>query len=220
VSPREAPRPPDLPAELATAAPPGSDGHGALNLSGARLHADAGEALALARLHVEESELHGLALEAGKVPGLVLSDVILRGCDLSNVHAGEGSIRRGEIRDSRLVGFALNEGKLADLHVLDTTLAYASLAHSQLRRVLFERVILREASFLEATLAAVEFVACELAGADFRGARLSDCVIRGSSLEGVIGVESLGGLTMPWEDLVGSTAALASALGIAVEPDP
>jgi len=25
---------------------------------------------------------------------------------------------------------------------------------------------------------------------------------------------------MPWEDLVGSTAALASALGIAVEPDP
>jgi uncharacterized protein YjbI with pentapeptide repeats len=85
---------------------------------------------------------------------------------------------------------------------------------------LFERVILREASFLEATLAAVEFVACELAGADFRGARLSDCVIRGSSLEGVIGVESLGGLTMPWEDLVGSTAALASALGIAVEPDP
>jgi uncharacterized protein YjbI with pentapeptide repeats len=203
----------------AVAALPG-DERGALNLSGALVRAGGGEALALARLHVEESELHGVALAAGNVPGLVLRDVILRGCDLSNIHAGQGSIRRCEIRDSRLVGFALSEGKLADVHVLDTTLAYGSFARSQLRRVVFERVILREASFLEASLTSVEFVACELEGADFRGAHLTDCVMRGSSLEGLVGVESLRGLTMPWEDLVGSTAALASALGIEVEPDP
>ncbi len=201
-------------------AAPEGDERGALNLSGALVRAGAGEALALTRLHVEESELHGVAIAAGKLPGLVLRDVILRGCDLSNIDAGEGSIRRTELRDSRLVGFSLSEGKLADVQVQGTTLAYASFAHAQLRRVVFERVILREASFLEATLTAVEFLSCELEGADFRGARLTDCVMRGSSLEGVVGVESLRGLTMPWEDLVGSTGALASAFGIAVEPDP
>ncbi|HEX3615671.1 MAG TPA: hypothetical protein VHU61_03970 [Solirubrobacteraceae bacterium] len=42
--------------------------------------------------------------------------------------------------------------------------------------------------------------------------------MRGSSLEGVVGVESLRGLTMPWSDLVASTAALAAAAGITIEP--
>jgi hypothetical protein len=42
--------------------------------------------------------------------------------------------------------------------------------------------------------------------------------MRGSSLEGVVGVESLRGLTMPWSDLVASTGALAAAAGITIEP--
>jgi hypothetical protein len=92
-----------------------------------------------------------------------------------------------------------------------------SFAHSALRRVAFENVNLREASFLETRLTSVSFSGCDLTGADFRGARLKECTIRGSSLDGVVGVESLRGLTMPWVDLVGSVEALAAALGIEVE---
>ncbi len=65
----------------------------------------------------------------------------------------------------------------------------------------------------------MSFEGCDLTGADFRGARLKECTIRGTSLDAVVGVESLRGLTMPWTDLVGSVAALAAALGIAVEAD-
>ena len=54
---------------------------------------------------------------------------------------------------------------------------------------------------------------------DCCGAKLRDCVIRGSSLDQVLGVESLSGVSMPWSDVVGSAAALASALGIAIESD-
>ena len=32
---------------------------------------------------------------------------------------------------------------------------------------------------------------------------MSGCAIRGSSLEDVLGVESLSGLQMPWSDLLG-----------------
>jgi uncharacterized protein YjbI with pentapeptide repeats len=39
----------------------------------------------------------------------------------------------------------------------------------------------------------VSFVDCELAGADFRGAKLEACTMRGTTLEGVTGVESLAG---------------------------
>jgi uncharacterized protein YjbI with pentapeptide repeats len=174
------------------------------------------DALTASHIHVQESELHGLILGEGVARELLLRDARLRSCDLSNVRARRGEIR---IEESRLVGFAINEGKVEHLRVLDATMMLASLAHSTLRHVVFEKVNLREASFLEARLTSVCFEACDLTGADFRGARLKDCAIRGSSLDGVIGVESLHGLTMPWPDLVGSVEALAAALGIAVESD-
>jgi uncharacterized protein YjbI with pentapeptide repeats len=191
-----------------------------LSLSAVRLRGEHRGRLCVQRLRVEESELDGVALAAGDLSGLLLSDVVLRDCDLSNLHSHHGSIRRTEIRGSRLVGFTFTEGRLQDLHAFDTTMAYASLAYCQLKRVVFERVILRDASFLGARLQSVAFVACDLAGADFRGASLQACTMRESSLEGVIGVDSLRGLEMPWSDVVASAGALAAALGIAVEPEP
>lgn len=128
-------------------------------------------------------------------------------------------MRRVELADSRLVGFALGEGTLEDVRIAGGTAMLGSFAHARLRRVEFERVNLREASFLEAELTSVRFEHCDLTGADFRGARLRECTIRGSSLETIVGVESLRGLAMPSGDLVASAHALAAALGIAVEPD-
>lgn len=128
-------------------------------------------------------------------------------------------MRRVEIHGSRLLGFALTEARVADLSVLDGGMSYASLARSRLERVVFERVNLREASFMEARLRSVAFIDCDLAGADFRGAKLEACTMRATTLEGVIGVESLAGLTMAWPDLVASAAALAAALGISAEAE-
>ena len=177
------------------------------------------DALRAPRIHVQESELRGVTLGEGVVHELLLRDARLKSCDLSNIRVRHGDIRRAEIEESRLVGFSISEGRIEDLRVTGGTLMLASLAHSKLVRVVFEKVNLREASFLEARLTSVCFDGCDLSGADFRGARLKDCTIRGSSLDGVIGVESLRGLTMPWPDLVGSVDALAAALGIAVESD-
>jgi hypothetical protein len=43
--------------------------------------------------------------------------------------------------------------------------------------------------------------------------------MRGSTLDGLAGIESLRGLSMPWPDLVASAGALAGALGIGVVED-
>lgn len=188
-----------------------------LVLSEALVERHGRDALSTHRVRVQESELRGLTLGEGTVTQLVLSDARLLGCDLSNIRARSGAIRRVELSDSRLVGFSLGEGRVEDLRVAGGTMMLCSFAHSALRRVTFERVNLREASFLETQLASVSFDGCDLTGADFRGARLKQCTIRGSSLDGVLGVEALRGLTMPWTDLVGSVAALAAALGIGVE---
>ena len=212
------PKPPDFDEPDATTLPAG-DAVDELALSGALVSAAGRAPLLVARLRVEESELRGVALAPGELSALALRDVILRDCDLSNLHCRQGSMRRVEIRASRLLGFALTEASLQDLGVLDSAVAYASFARSKLQRVVFERANLRDASFMEARLQSVSFIDCELAGADFRGAKLESCTMRGTTLQGVTGVESLGGLTMAWSDLVASAAALASALGIAAQED-
>ena len=210
--------PPDLP-ELEPRQLPASGHIGDLQLEGALVERSGGEPLSVDRVRIAESELRGVTLEAGPAPGLLLTDALLRDCDLSNLDARGSSIRRTEVRQSRLVGFSVSEGTVEDLRVVDTSLALASFAFAGLRNVAFERVNLVEASFMQARLEAVEFIDCTLAGTDFRRAQLRGCVIRGSSLDGVLGVDSLAGLTMPWADVVASAAALASALEIAVEAD-
>jgi uncharacterized protein YjbI with pentapeptide repeats len=172
-----------------------------------------------ARVQVRESKLEGVTLAAGAVPGMTLSDVVLSDCDLSNVDGRGGLLRRVAVHTSRLVGTGFSETGIQDLRVVDSSMMLASFAAARLRSVVFERVNLSEASFLEARLNDVAFIDCDLRGADFRGARMIDCSISGSSLDGLLGVDSLSGLTMPWPDLLASAAALATALGITIESD-
>jgi uncharacterized protein YjbI with pentapeptide repeats len=206
---------PDLP-ELQELALP-SDG-GAVDLSGA-LVAGGGAAVAVTRVRVSESELRGVVLEPGHLPGLALADVIMRDCGMSNVDAREGRLSRVEMHRSQLVGFGLTRGDVRDLRVVDSSLQLASFASATLRNVVFERVNLAEASFMHARLESVTFVDCRLQGADFRHVKLTGCAIRGASLEGVLGVECLRGLRMPWPDVLASAGALAAALGIDVAAD-
>jgi uncharacterized protein YjbI with pentapeptide repeats len=190
-----------------------------LVLDGALVERHDLEPLCADRIVVTESELRGVAIDADHAPGLRLSDVVLRACDLSNVDGREGSLRRVDIHGSRLVGFSLAGGTIQNLRVVDSSLALASLAFSKLKDVVFERVDLGEASFMEAQLESVTFIDCKLAGTDFRGVKPKGCAIRGTSLDGILGVDSLRGVAMPWVDVLDSAAALAAALGIIVEPN-
>lgn len=211
------PEPPDLPALEQVELQDPADGE--LELEGRLVERAGLPPLNVSRLRVDESELRGLTVEPGNVFGLTLSDAILGDCDLSNVQARGGSIRRVAVRNCRMVGFGFGESHVEDLRVVDSTLTLASFAYSELRQVTFERVNLDEVSFMQAQLSRVRFIDCRVDGADFRGAKLTECEIRGSSLDGVVGIDSLRGVTMPWADVVASAAALAAALGIRAEEE-
>jgi uncharacterized protein YjbI with pentapeptide repeats len=206
---------PDLPELEAVSLPVDA---AAIDLSGALVAGD-GSALRAARVRLRECELHGVVLAAGSAPGLMLADVIMRDCGMSNVDGREGRLSRVELHRSRLVGFGLSRGDVRDLRVVDSSLQLASFASATLRNVVFERVNLAEASFMHARLESVAFVDCRLSGADFRHVTLAGCAMRGASLDGVLGVDSLRGLRMPWPDVLASAGALAVALGIDIESD-
>ena len=205
---------PDLP-ELKLTALPAQPG--ALVLEGALVQASDSN-VATERLDLLECELHGIGFDSAGRLELRLRDTILSDCDLSNLVAHEDAeLLRVRVRQSRLIGTSLAGAKLRDVGFGDCMLSLGSFAFSELRDVVFERVNLREASFMEARLEGVSFIDCELDGADFRRAALRNCLIRGSSLQGVLGVDSLRGLTMPFDDVLASAAALAAALGIEIE---
>jgi uncharacterized protein YjbI with pentapeptide repeats len=218
MAPRDAVQAPDLPRLEIAQLPLGQEVED-LELYGALIERDPGEPLRTRRVRIRESELRGVVLDARDAWGLELIDVVLGDCGLSNLDGREGLIRRVEVARSRLVGFGLSEGKAQDLRVVDSSMELASFASAGLQNVVFERVNLTDASFMEARLEGVEFIDCPLTGTDFRGAKLTRCAIRGSSLEEVLGVDSLRGVRMPWADIVGSVGALAAALGIAVETE-
>ena len=207
---------PPMLAELQPVDPEGAD---VLELEQALVERTGDRPLHPGRLTITDSELRGVTIEMRNGRGFRLGDVLLRGCDLANIDASDGSILRVEIHDSRLTGFAFGDGRADELAVRDSNLTLASFARTRVRSAVFERVDLSEASFMDARLEWVLFSDCALRGADFRGATLKDCAIRGSSLDGVLGIDSLAGVAMPWTDLVASAAALATALGIVIEPD-
>ncbi len=212
------PQAPRVPEELVAQRLPEGDASGDFELDGARIETD-GATVAAESVEVAESDLTGVAFDADAVQRLDVHDSVLRTCDLSNVTTRKCSLRRVELRQSRCVGLALPGADLQDVLVAGGTMMLASFAEARLQRVVFEEVNLREASFADTRLDDVAFVGCALTGADFRGARLQRCLMRGTALDGLVGIESLRGLTMPWPDLVASTRALAGALGISVEAD-
>jgi uncharacterized protein YjbI with pentapeptide repeats len=164
MTPPDAVQAPDLPELEIAQLPPGQEGED-LELHGALVEREAGEPLRARRVRIRESELRGVVLDAQDAPGLELIDVVLADCGLSNVDGREGLIRRVEVARSRLVGFGLSKGKVQDLRVVDCTMELASFALAGLQNVVFERVNLTDASFMEARLEGVE-----LPGAD-RGPR-------------------------------------------------
>ena len=215
---------PDDPAVQAPELPPLTEtslaaltGEGRLDATAAAIDGTDEPPAELRRLRLRECRLVRVSLAPGPVPGIDLLDVVIDDCRLSNLDGREGSLRRVAITGSQLVGLGLRGGQVRDVRISDCSLELASFAGAQLRDVVFERVKLADASFLDARLEAVSFVDCVLAGADFRGARLRACAIRGASLDGVLGVDALRGLRMPWPDLLDSVGALATALGIEIE---
>ncbi len=213
---RPAVRPPRLPAHRV---PPEGDAADAdeLDLHETQAAFGADVIVAARRVRIEQSRLGGLRLAAGSLAELDVTDTELDGGDLSNVVARRGSLRRVELLRVRAVGFGLEEGTAQDVRIDDGTMMLASFASAGLERVSFEGVNLREATFAEARMRHVTFDGCDLTGADFRGARLRECAIRSATLDGVIGIESLRGVSMPWPDVVASAGALAGAHGIEIE---
>ena len=168
---------------------------------------------------LEDETIDALDFAGRDEPNLRMLDLELRAPDLANLRAHGGAIMRSTVTNGRLTGASWYGGSAGDVVFRDCKADVASFALTRLARVLFERCDLRESDFAEARLTDVAFRDCDLTRADFAGARFDRCHMLRCTLDGVRFGNDLAGLTMPWDDAVGSAAALAEALNLTIEDD-
>jgi uncharacterized protein YjbI with pentapeptide repeats len=175
--------------------------------------------LAMPSLRFEEARLERVDLSGGRLAHLSLSDVELEGCNLANADVRGGSAWRTRIARSRLTGVSWTEGLMRDSVLSDCRIDLSSFAATRLDQVVFERCLLMQADFQEASLRAVRFVDCDLSEADLTDARFDRCELRGCTIDAIRGAERLRGIAMPWQDIVAAVGTFAAAVGVTVLDD-
>jgi uncharacterized protein YjbI with pentapeptide repeats len=146
-------------------------------------------------------------------------DARIENTDFSNRRFLRSSIRRIELHLCRLTGVELAEATWNDVVLTECRADFGGFRHAKLARVVFRDCRLEEADFTGATLIDVTFDRCELRRASFTNCRVERVDLNGCTLAELIGVESLRGARMPWNDILENAPLFAQGLGIQVVPD-
>jgi uncharacterized protein YjbI with pentapeptide repeats len=189
----------------------GGEHYLALALTGGRYAEQEAQRVLFDQVHLKRVDL-----SRTRLPEVQWSDARLEGCDLSGVDWERARLRRVELVGCRLVGARLLDAQLDDVLLRDCQGDLALFWSAVCRRVRFEQVRLREASFLKANLSGVVFQGCDLGQADLREAQLSGADLRRSNLNGMqVGLRELQGA------IIDSTQAIyiASLAGVVIRDD-
>lgn len=146
-------------------------------------------------------------------------DARIENADFSNQRFLRSSIRRLELHLCRLTGVELAEATWNDVVLTDCRADFSGFRHAKLTRVVFRDCRLEEADFAGATLTDVVFERCELHRASFAGCRVERVDLSGCTLLEVVGIDSLRGARLPWNDILENGPLFAQALGIQVIPE-
>lgn len=184
-----------------------------MRIAGEELDADAGSG------RIGEAELEEVDFGASRLRSLQLVDVRAERLAAANGTWAGATLRRVELRASRLTGLDLGEARLEDVTLSGCKLDYANLRNSAIENVSFEDCVLRGADFQGARLRAVRFSGCQLLETDFSRAELDAVDLRGSELELAGSVLGLRGAIVDSPQLVDLSRAMAAELGIEVK-DP
>jgi uncharacterized protein YjbI with pentapeptide repeats len=162
--------------------------------------------------------LTGVTLSEARLSHLDLRDTRFTDVDLSNAMVEARTIRSVELLTCRATGLRLTVGQASDLYVADCKLDYAVIELTRVKGVaVFQNCTFREARLL-GDLSDVVFVECDLAGAEFAVQRAERCALPGSRLVGARGLRTLRGAHVTRDQVISVADALATEIGLVVEP--
>lgn len=204
---------PDLPPDLEPA-PPALESGDAWDGVRAGADVEVGEAVFDAQLRATiwtDAQLVGRRLA-----GLTGADVRFVRGDLAGLVIEDCELTRVVFESCRLSGAIFAGATLQEVEFVDCIASRADFRMASLRRAAASGTNLREADFYGSRLTDVRFSSCDLSGAGFQTARPERLDLRGSTVEGLRGVDSLGETRIDEGQVLPLGAALIGALGFRI----
>ena len=161
----------------------------------------------------ERSTFTGTNLADADLTHLTLIDARLDHVDLANVEATAAMFSRVEFDGGRMLGAGLLEARLRDVKISGVQFDFARLRHAHLERVHFIDCQIRDADLSLARLESVVFEDCDLSRTDITRATFARCELRRCTLDGVRGLTTLQGISIPLDDVIEIAPTLARAFG-------
>ena len=165
-------------------------------------------------------ELLRVACTGAHIELLSLADVVMTDCELSGAVLSKASLRRVELRNCRLAGVVLSDSQLRDVRFVSCKLDGANFRFATAQHVVFDDCSLAEADFTGAQLEAVKFERCDLRNSDYSRASATNTRLRGSTVDGLRGAATLGGITVDSTQVVPLALGVFAELGIAIDDGP
>ena len=157
-------------------------------------------------LSVTGSVFERVVLSQSTVQSVLLRDVRLVKCDLSNAVLRGFEARRVEFIECRLLGMKLNDCRWQDVLVENCDARYAQFNGGAVRSCEFKGTRLDEADFRGVNLEGTTFIDASLRRADLSGARMNSTNLRGADIEGLV---------VRAEDLKGALVTAPQAMDLA-----
>jgi uncharacterized protein YjbI with pentapeptide repeats len=156
-----------------------------ISISGASIQNIRIEDRSARSLQIEESVLDQVVFVNCNFGEIVLKDVRVLGCNLSNFQAPGIEMVRVEIINSRMMGFSANEATIEDLLISEGDQTYSQFRFSTFKSSEFDHGNFEDGDFYGTSLSGNVFRnKCNLRNAEWRKVKLMDTDIRGSVIDG------------------------------------
>ncbi|WP_081615117.1 pentapeptide repeat-containing protein [Dietzia sp. UCD-THP] len=166
---------------------------------------------------IRESILQNIRLSSARADSLRLTDVEVRGCDLSGMVADGATLTRVRFVGCRLTGVVLSDSRLTDVSFDDCHADMINLRMARLHRVRLSSTRCRQADLMEARVADLSTDGADLRGATLDKASFAAADLRGADLEDLRGASALRGSLISPEQVLGVGLALIAEADIRVE---
>lgn len=163
---------------------------------------------------LERCCLDGLSARRARVVGSLLADVHGTTVDLA-----DSTWRDCVMTGGRLGAMTLAGATWTGIRVRGSRLGFVNLAGARLEDVMFEECEIRALDAMSAHLRSVAFVDCTIDELNVAEATLSKVDLSGASLRSLLGVESLRGAIVSYQQLLDLAPLLAAQLGLDVRHD-
>jgi uncharacterized protein YjbI with pentapeptide repeats len=177
-----------------------------LNLSG----------LALSNVGLRESRLEKCLFTGTKLGQLFAQDVVFRDCDFTAAKVSEATLAQVHFTKCRMDGVDLSGSDLRDIVFEDCKLDLANFRQTKFKRVRFINCSLKETDYGNAELTDAEFTGSIIDQTTFDKVTAKQVDLSGAQLIGLIGWESLKGVTIDSLQLIGSAMQIVTSLGLKV----